>query len=133
MRLELFDRPLDRQQPVLEAGNLGVVTQHAQRSLTLHALEIESPTDRVAEELLTALLEGEKEAALADGGAAVEELCNSERLARARRPGDEDHGVAEEAAAAHLIELLIARRDANVRRLLLELSRRAWNDDQSAV
>ena len=68
------DGRLDRDQPVLETGDVGVIADDAQHAVALHLLEIEPPAGRVAHELVAALLEREQQAPLAIRRAALEEL-----------------------------------------------------------
>src|SRR5687767_7383761 len=127
IRLELFNRRLDVDQPVLEPHHLRVIADHAQRSVPLHLIEIDSPRRRIAEQLLPALLESQQQAPLAMLRSTLQELGYCERLPRSRRTGDQDDGIAEEATAAHLVESCVSGRNADVRRLLLELHRRERN------
>src|SRR2546423_588213 len=117
-RLELLNDGLDADQPVLETGHLGVVADYTEQSVLLHAIEVDAPSDGVAEELLPALLEGEQQTALTIRGAAAEELGHGQRLPRSGGARDEDHRIPEEPTAAHLVEVRAPRRDPYVRRLL---------------
>src|SRR5690349_9112938 len=133
MWLELLHGPLDGQQPILEARDFRIVTHDAELTLALHALEVDAPADRVPEELLAALLEGEQETPLPDRCPAVEKLGHGERFPRAGGPRDQSDGIAEETAAAHVVEFLVPARHAHVRRFLLQLNRRQRNDHQAAI
>src|SRR5207237_4811884 len=133
IRLELFDGALNGKEPILEARDFRIIAEYAQPAFALHALEIHTPSVGIAEELLAALLEREKKTSLAHGRSAVQELRHRERLPGPGCTGDEDHRIAEESAAAHLVQLAAARRDANIRRMLLELNRRQRNDDEPSV
>src|SRR5262249_4962864 len=115
-RLELIDHVLHRVQPILEPLGLGILAHDLEQSVALHPIEVDPPADRVAEELLTALLERQQETAFSNVGATVEKLGDRKRLARSRRAGDQNHRIAKEASAAHQVELRIARRNANVGR-----------------
>src|SRR5206468_2491878 len=64
-RPEIIDDSLDRDEPVLETGEIGVIAHDAQHSILLHLLEIESPASRVAHELIPTLLEREQQTLLA--------------------------------------------------------------------
>src|SRR5438105_6632326 len=48
LRPEIIDDSLDRDEPVLETGEIRVIAHDAQHSILLHLLEIESPAGRVS-------------------------------------------------------------------------------------
>ena len=120
---------LHRDQVVLERGRLGVDADQLEPAVGLHGLEVDAPAQGVAEELVAALLEGEEQRALAGLGPAADELGGQQRLAGPRGAGDQDDRVAEEAAAAHHVQLGDARADPDVRRPLPQLDGRERQDD----
>src|SRR5712671_3381600 len=104
LRSELGDDSLDRDEPVLQSREVGIVAHHAQHTIPLHLLEIESPTCRIANELVSALLEREQQALLTICCTALEKLRDCQRLAGSGRARNERHRVAEKSAAAHLVQ-----------------------------
>src|SRR5262245_48903057 len=130
-RPKLLHCPSHSQQMVFQPVRVWIIRHYQQITVALELLEIDVPARRVAVELVAALLESEEQAALPALRAAVDELRDRERFPRARRAGHQNDRVAEETAAAHLIEFVVPRRDADVRRLLLELDRRERDDDKA--
>src|SRR3954471_5806369 len=82
LRLEVADRRLDGDEPVLETEDVRVITDDAQHPIALHLVEVEPPSSGVAHELVATLLECEQQASLAGRRATLKELGDSQRLAR---------------------------------------------------
>src|ERR1041385_4970811 len=74
LRLKLLDDLLNLEQPVLEPLDFRIVTDHTQQSVLLHRLEICAPARRITEQLRSAFLEREQQAALANGRATPKKL-----------------------------------------------------------
>ena len=133
MGSEVIDLLLDPDQMILQGRRLRVFADDAEQALGLHLLEVDPPAGRVAEELLPALLEGEQEATVPGVDARGQVFGRDQGLARAGRPGDQDHRIAEEAAAAHPVQLGVPGRDPRHRGFLLELhGRERDHDDPSS-
>ena len=117
---ERGDFPLDADQMVLQAGGLGVERNHLEQALAFITVEVTTPARGVAAQLIAAFLEGHQQRAFAVVDTAADELGGRQGFAAAGGPGDQDHRVAEEAAAAHGIQLHVAGRDAGVGGALIQ-------------
>src|SRR2546423_14686473 len=71
LRFEVGDDLLDSDQPILEARQIGIIAYDPQPPVAFHLLEIESPAARVANQLISALLEGEQQTPFAVRRAAL--------------------------------------------------------------
>ncbi len=101
-------------QMIFQAHDLGIFANYPQQSLLFQLIKINPNVAYVAEQLLAALFEGEKQSPFSFSQAACEEFRGDHGLAGTGVAGDKNDGIPEEASMTHLIQFGVPRGDSNV-------------------